>query len=286
MKAVVFQEDHRVFMAFLFIILILKGIDNLMKKSLLLAFFIVAFFSPGTSLAHFGMVIPSDSMVMQGEKSTIHLTISFSHPMEMVGMDMAKPKALGVLVRGEKKDLLAGVREKKVLERKGWEAQYKAERPGSLVFYMEPEPYWEPAEDCFIVHYTKTVAAAFGDEEGWDAEVGLKAEIIPLARPFGLYAGNVFQGLVKVDGKPVPYAEVEVEYYNRDRKAHAPTDYMITQSLRADGNGVFTFAVPKAGWWGFAALSTSGNKISKDGKEKDVELGAVIWVEFKNWQEK
>ena len=32
---------------------------------------------------------------------------------------------------------------------------------------------------------------------------------------FGIqYAGNVFQGIVKLDGKPVPFAEVEVEYYN------------------------------------------------------------------------
>jgi hypothetical protein len=24
-------------------------------------------------------------------------------------------------------------------------------------FYMEPEPYWEQAEDSFTIHYTKTV---------------------------------------------------------------------------------------------------------------------------------
>ena len=36
------------------------------------------------------------------------------------------------------------------------------------MFYMEPKPYWEPAEDCFIIHYTKTVVTAFGDDEGWD----------------------------------------------------------------------------------------------------------------------
>ncbi len=70
--------------------------------------------------------------------------------------------------------------------------------------------------------------------------VGLKTEIVPLSRPFGLYAGNVFQGTVKLNGKSVPYAKVEVEYYNKDGKVHAPSDYMVAQTIKADSNGVFT----------------------------------------------
>jgi hypothetical protein len=86
------------------------------------------------------------------------------------------------------------------------------------------------------------------------------------------------------DGKPVPYAEVEVEFYNRDKKAQAPTDYMVTQTIKADQNGVFTYAVPKAGWWGFAALNEADyNLKTKTGEEKGVELGAVIWVHFEDW---
>lgn len=243
-------------------------------------------FLAGEAFGHFGMVIPSDSMVADPKKAVLDITVSFSHPMEMKGMDMAKPKAFGVSVQGAKKDLLPLLRDKKVMDAKGWEARFKVEKPGAHVFYLEPEPYWEPAEDVFIIHYTKTVVPALGDEEGWDEELGLKAEIVPLARPFGLYAGNLFQGIVKVDGKPVPYATVEVEYYNKDKKAAAENDYMIAQSIKADSNGVFSFSVPKAGWWGFAALKTSDQKMSKDGKEKEVELGAVIWVEFKEWKTK
>ncbi|MBU4288739.1 MAG: DUF4198 domain-containing protein, partial [Proteobacteria bacterium] len=102
----------------------------------------------------------------------------------------------------------------------------------------------------------------------------------PLTKPYGLYTGNVFQGIVKLDGKPVPYAEVEIEYYNKEKKYSAPTDYMVTQAIKADQNGVFTYAAPKAGWWGFSALNTSDAKIKHNGQDKDVELGAVIWVEF------
>jgi len=37
--------------------------------------------------------------------------------------------------------------------------------------------------------------------------------------------------------------------------------------------------MPRAGWWGFAALSDAAYKIKgKDGREHGVELGAVIWV--------
>jgi len=165
-----------------------------------------------------------------------------------------------------------------------WTTEYNIKRPGVYMFYMAPKAYWEPAEDCFIIHYTKTVVTAFGDDEGWDSEIGLKTEIVPLAKPFGLYAGNLFQGIVKLDGKPVPYAEVEVEYYNANGQAQAPTDYMVTQTIKADGNGVFSYAAPVAGWWGFAALNTADYQIKQDGQDKDVEMGAVIWVNFHEWQ--
>ncbi|MDM8539369.1 DUF4198 domain-containing protein, partial [Desulfobacterales bacterium HSG17] len=163
---------------------------------------------------------------------------------------------------------------------------YAIKRPGASTFLMEPIPYWEPAEDCYIIHYTKTVVAAFGDDEGWGSELGLKTEIVPLSRPFGLYAGNIFQGIVKLNGKVVPFAEVEVEYYNSDKKVKAPTDYMITQTIKADKNGVFSYAAPASGWWGFAALNTSDQKMMYKNQEKDIELGAVLWVKFETWQEK
>ena len=99
------------------------------------------------------------------------------------------------------------------------------------MFYMEPQPYWEPAEDTLIVHYTKTVVTAFGDDEGWDEEIGLKAEIVPLSKPFGLYAGNVFQGIVKLNGKPVPFAaRSKWNTTTKAAKIKAPTEYMITQT--------------------------------------------------------
>jgi len=260
---------------------------KMMKKTVI--FLVTGLFlliSADNAHAHFGMLIPSDSMIMQGDNKTITLTLSFSHPFERHGMELVKPNKFAVVMDGKEKDLLGSLKETKVMGRKAWTMNCKISRPGVYAFHMEPKAYWEPAEDCYIVHYTKTTVAAFGDEEGWDEPVGLKTEIVPLSRPFGLYAGNVFQGIVMLDGKPVPYAEVEVEYYNKDGKAKAPTDYMVTQVIKADKNGVFTYAVPRAGWWGFAALNTSDKKMKYKGEDNDVELGAVLWVEFLEWEEK
>lgn len=242
--------------------------------------------SADPSFAHFGMVIPSDNMVMQEDSKKVDLVLSFSHPFEMVGMPLDMPGEFFVMADGKKEDLKPALKEAKVMDHKAWTLGYTVKKPGAYTFVMEPVPYWEPAEDCFIIHYTKTVVAAFGDDGGWDEELGLKTEIVPLSKPFGLYSGNVFQGIVKLDGKPVPYAEVEVEFYNKDKKAAAPSDYMVTQTVKADGNGVFTYAAPVPGWWGFAALNTSDKKMKQGNEEKDIELGAVIWVKFEAWQEK
>lgn len=160
---------------------------------------------------------------------------------------------------------------------------YPLDRPGTYIFAMEPQPNWEPAEDAFIIHYTKTYVTAYGDDEGWDTELGLKTEIVPLSKPFGLWEHNVFQGIVKMDGEAVPYAEVEVEFVNDGAGATVPDELMVTQTVKADANGVFTYAPPSQGWWGFAALNTADYTLPQEGEDKAVELGAVIWVHFEKW---
>ncbi|MBW2601077.1 MAG: DUF4198 domain-containing protein [Deltaproteobacteria bacterium] len=241
---------------------------------------VVVVMMAGLAWAHFGMVIPSDQMVMQEDDRQIKVDLMFWHPFEGHGMELERPARFSVVANGKKQDLLSSLKSTKTKGHQAWSVNYKIKRPGIYTFCMEPEPYWEPTEDCYIVHYTKAVVTAFGDDEGWDEEIGLKTEIVPLSKPYGLYAGNVFQGIVKLDGRTVPYAEVEVEYYNEGGKLTAPTDYMVTQTVKADGNGVFTYAAPRAGWWGFAALNTSDIKKKHDGVDKDIELGAVLWVKF------
>ena len=112
--------------------------------------------------------------------------------------------------------------------------------------------------------------------------MGLATEIIPKTRPYGLWTGNVFTGQVLVMGKPAVNVAVEIEYLNESKgnpkKVQPPSDPFITQVVKTDANGLFTYAMPRAGWWGFSALSTADWTLKQDGADKPVEIGAVFWV--------
>ena len=238
------------------------------------------------SYAHFGSIIPSSSIVSKSDTPSILLDIAFLHPMEQHLMDMTKPKQFGVLSGGQKIDLTQTLQKRKgkgqPQSSTSWQAKYTLKRPGDYTFYMEPQPYWEPAEDTFIIHYTKVCVHGFGLEQGWDQPVGLATEIIPLTRPYGLWTNNLFTGQVLLNGRPVPFAEVEVEYLNGSQNNPSlvtpPSDPYVTQVVKADGAGIFSYAMPRQGWWGFAALNQAGWKLPHDGTDKNVELGAVYWV--------
>jgi len=36
--------------------------------------------------------------------------------------------------------------------------------------------------------------------------------------------------------------------------------------------------MPKAGWWGFAALNEASGTLKQNGQNKGIEIGAVFWV--------
>ncbi|MCD6319552.1 MAG: DUF4198 domain-containing protein [Candidatus Desulfofervidaceae bacterium] len=243
--------------------------------------------------AHFLLLLPSDDIVNPEENHSLSLKCIFTHPMEGgPTMEMVKPQAFGVMVNGKKIDLLSSLRPIKLplfapwhpdakeyahKTATAWQVQYTLKRPGDYQFYVIPEPYFEPAEEKFIYQMTKVVIDAFGAEEGWDEPIGLAAEIIPLTRPYGLWAGNLFRGLVLINGKPARNLEVEVEHYNQDGRVHPPAGCMVTQVVKTDNDGIFAYNIPWAGWWGFSALGDGGMKTYK-GKQYPVELDAVIWV--------
>lgn len=228
--------------------------------------------------AHFQTLVPSSDIVGEGEAPVVRLSLAFTHPMQRGPlMEMAPPARFGVHALGKTTDLLATLKAKPVGGKTTYEAEYRFQAPGDYVFFVEPAPYWEPAEEKMIVHYTKVVVD-FASGEGWDALVGLPVEIEPLVRPYGLWTGNLFRGVVRKGGEPVPFAEVEVEWLN-DGSVTPPADPFVTQVLKADANGVFAYAIPRAGWWGFAALLEADRPMKgPTGKEVPVETGAVMWV--------
>lgn len=227
--------------------------------------------------AHFQEIIPSADVLPEGGEVTLDMV--FTHPFEGGPvMEMKRPAEIGVMAGGSKTDLADKLVEAPRDGVAAWKLSYELPEPGAAIFYVTPQPYWEPAEGKYIVHYSKVVVDSYASGEGWDEMVGLPVEIQPLTRPTGLWAGNVFSGVVTKGGKPAPFAEIEVEFIN-ETGVKAPNDAYITQVIKADGNGTFTYAMPSAGWWGFAALLEGDRPMkSPDGKDVPVEEGALIWV--------
>lgn len=252
-----------------------------MRAAAVTTLLVASLAGPAPAVAHFLEIIPSADVLPEGGDVT--LALIFTHPMERGPvMEMARPKRVGVLHREKTTDLTAVITETKVEGKTTWAVSSKLAEPGAAVFFVEPQPYWEPAEKKWIIHYSKVVVDAFASGEGWSKLVGTPVEIEPLTRPTGIWTGNLFRGIVRQKGKPVPFAEVEVEWMN-DGSVKAPNEAFVTQVIKADGNGVFAQTLPRAGWWGFAALVDGPDTKGPDGKPAKTELGGLMWVKATDW---
>jgi len=229
--------------------------------------------------AHFLVLLPSTDIVQAEDSRTVNLDLRFTHPMEQgPSMNLARPRQVAAMVGGKRIDLSDRLKARTVDGKSAYTCSLETKQPGDYVVYVEPEPYWEAAEGKMIVHYTKVVIDVLDAENGWDALVGLPVEIEPLVRPYGLWTGNTFRGIVRYHGKPVPFARVEVEYFNEGRRIKPPKDAFTTQVIKADVGGVFSYTMPRAGWWGFAALVSGDKMKNPEGKLVDTELGGLMWV--------
>jgi len=238
------------------------------------------------ALAHFQLAYtPEVNLDRPGE---VPMKFFFWHPMENGhAMDMTAPEELAVYFKGEKIDLtdrLSAVTFPAAHnEAQGYEATIPVKRNGDYIIAFTPAPYYEESEDIYIQQITKSFLNKGGIPTGWNEPVGLPTEIVPLNKPTNLIAGSTFSGVVLSDGKPVAGAEIEIEYMvappdmETNRPAEPSAEPLPGGALVAitDANGVFTFGVPKAGFWGFAALG-SGPATEHEGKE--LSQDAVLWV--------
>lgn len=252
--------------------------------------------------AHFQLLYTPESALK--ESAAIPLALVFSHPFDNgFTMDMGKPEAFYVVSqRGEGEtrttDLLPYLT---AIEWAGGEgtkgAAWLANPPrnvtrslGDYSFVLKPAPYYEAGEDKYIQQITRTMVNIGGIPGEWDKPLGLAVEIVPLDKPYVNWVGGVFRGVVMSGGKPVPHAEVEVEYLNHEPqigqrrfdpegKVTAPQQSFGTLSIRADANGQVIIGLPKAGWWGICALDLDDGE-KYQGKELSVD--AVLWVQAKD----
>ncbi len=270
-----------------------------MKKGILASLgFVASLALAAPASAHFMMMYTPETEM---ERATnMDMRMVFTHPAEAGHMmDMGGVKEFYALYkRGEQEAQKLDM--KQYLKEITWKnpgssaPAYAATIPskdirsmGDYAFVFVPGYYMEKEEDIYMQQITKLIVNVGGVPSIWNEPVGLPTEIVPMIKPYATWAGNVFQGQLLSEGKPVANAEIEVEYM-----AHAPNlqtnsleekgsvDFpsgaLVTQTIFTDANGVFTFGMPKAGWWGFAALGVGPDK---EYQGKELSQDAVIWVQ-------
>ena len=240
-----------------------------MKKftGIVLLLFLVAM----ASFAHFQMIYTPTSVV---EGNSVDFKIVFTHPAESGHtMDIGKNEAGEI--KGVEKFFSYDLTLNKDNGFKGG---------GDWALVAVPHPYYEGAEDVYIQQITKVFINKAGLDTDWSARCAEGyPEIMPLVKPYDVWVGGLFRGtVVDSKGKPVPNAEIEVEYINFDvnmkkskfeKKAKTKN---AAATILADANGNFSFVPHKAGYWGFAALG-AGNVKEFAGKE--LSQDAVLWIE-------
>ncbi|MEJ1160587.1 DUF4198 domain-containing protein [Prosthecomicrobium sp. N25] len=250
--------------------------------------------------AHFLMLHVDSAARMPG--GSVDLVLAFAHPFPGAPMmTLDKPAAFymlrqrGAAAKEEKIDLLkyleptefVGTDEKPAAAFKATLPKTETRSMGDYVLVVEPQPYYEATEDKYIQQFTKTVVNVGGVPGNWDKPLKLPAEIRPLDKPYAVWTGGVFRGVVLANGNPVPFAEIEVQYLNRDvdaagrgwagdPKVRIPHPAFETVSLRSDASGTFTVGITRAGWWGIAALAVGPTTTHKG---KKLSQDAVLWIQ-------
>lgn len=255
-----------------------------MKLNLLAT--VLALCVPAVASAHFQLNYTEDAMI--DRPGDVPMGLVFWHPFENGHvMGMGQPQEFFMVHRGEKTDLsdrlVPATFKGASNEAAGFKATVPVKRSGDYVVVTVPAPYYEESEDIYIQQIAKVVLNRNTLPTDWDQPVGLPTEILPLNKPYNVIVGSTFTGQVLAEGKPVPGAEIEVEYMAAEPdldafSTSAPTAQPMPGGAIvaiADQNGVFTFGIPKAGYWGFAALG-SGPAVEHDGKE--LSQDAVIWI--------
>ncbi|AGT42878.1 DUF4198 domain-containing protein [Treponema pedis] len=251
------------------------------------------------SFAHFQMIYTPSSMLEEG--TSVDFRIVFTHPAEAGHtMDIGKNEAgemKGVkeffsIHKGEKTDLLKDLKKTEFMSLENKASAYNFtlnkdngfKGPGDWVLVLVPHPYYEGAEETYIQQITKVMINKGEMATDWSERCADKyPEILPLVKPYDVWVGGVFRGVV-VDskGKPVANAEIEVEYLNYDIDMNAnkftgsaKTSQSATVIL-TDKNGCFSFVPTKEGYWGFAALGVGRDKKFAG---KELSQDAVLWIE-------
>ncbi|MDV7339550.1 DUF4198 domain-containing protein [Terasakiella sp. A23] len=258
-----------------------------MRISLFSLFAAAALLLSPAAQAHFQLIYTPDSN--QAKAGTVPLKLIFWHPMENGhAMDMGKPEEFYSVFKGKKTDLMDTLKpitfNGTSNSAKAYDGTVKLKRNGDYALVTVPAPYYEESEDIYIQQITKVFINKGETPSDWAEPVGLKTEILPLNKPYGAVVGSTFTGVVLKNGKPAAGVEIEIEHMvaEPDMKANKPSSDASSAvpggaiAVVSDANGQFTFGIPKAGYWGFAAL---GSGPDTEFKGKELSQDAVLWIQ-------
>ena len=256
-----------------------------MKKTLTTAA-VALVMASAPAQAHFQLLYTPEVNIEK--PADVPFKLVFWHPLENGhAMDMDQPQEFFYLHKGKKVDLMGALKPITFHgthnDSKGFEATVDVKRNGDYIFALVPAPYYEAGEDIYIQQITKSYLNKGGVPTTWNEPQGLATEIVPLNKPTNVLAGSTFSGVLLSEGKPVEGAEIEIEYMaaEPDMAANKPGDVTAMPApggaivAVTDARGVFTFGIPKSGFWGFAAL---GSGPAKEFKGKELSQDAVIWI--------
>jgi len=241
---------------------------------------------PGLASAHFQLSHTEDTV--NDRPGDVPVKLIFWHPFENGHvMDMGEPLEFYAIHRGEKIDLKDTLTQTTFTgsgnEAIAWNGSVPVKRAGDYVLVTVPAPCYEGSEDIYIQQITKTYLNRGQMPTDWTEPQGLKTEIVPMVKPCNVIAGSTFTGRVMSDGTPVAGAEIEIGFMAAEpdmatgRAGQPDARPMPGGAVVAisDANGYFTFGIPRAGWWGFAALGV-GPDTEHEGKK--LSQDAVIWI--------
>ncbi len=259
---------------------------------LLLALILAPLPEAEAQVAH---LIPSEAVAGKDTKQ-ISILLAFGYPFAQRGIDMERPQMLAAIrlplvpapaapagteqkgeAKTERTDLLGDLEEISYLDKKAWAVNLPVAGSGIYQLVMETRPFWDEDAGIFTQQFVKTIFPAQSSGEGWETPSGLKMEIIPMSRPYGLLYPAVFGGRVELNGKPMPGALVKLEKLNVEKRA-VPNIYYENDFVRADSGGNFYSLCSSTGWWSISATAFADPLKGPDGQQKPVKIKAVLWL--------
>jgi cobalt/nickel transport protein len=240
----------------------------------------------GSSAAHFQLIYTPELNIQRA--GDVPLKLIFWHPFDLrEPLDMPEPQEFYVVSRGEQTDLMESL-SPTTFEWSGktavaYEATLPVMRAGDYVVTLIQTPFFDETSNGYIQQFVKVVLNNGRLPTEWSIPLGLPTEIVPLVRPYSVGAGSTFTGQVLTDGEPYAGALIDVVYVAAEPLIDAPGTGPAMAApppaggftLVSDDNGYFTFGIPRAGFWGFAALGTGPALFYQD---RFISQDAVLWI--------